>query len=72
MEIVPPPPRQKISDPEELADYRLRKRKQFEDNIRLVLIESETSGWSLVNSFSIYLFLSFVVHGLSVHVLCKL
>ncbi|ODM98053.1 Crooked neck-like protein 1 [Orchesella cincta] len=34
LEIVPPPPKQKISDPEELADYRLRKRKAFEDNIR--------------------------------------
>lgn len=34
LEILPPPPKQKISDPEELADYQLRKRKQFEDNIR--------------------------------------
>ncbi|OQR76768.1 crooked neck protein 1 [Tropilaelaps mercedesae] len=34
LEIVPPPPKQKISDPEELAEYRLRKRKGFEDNIR--------------------------------------
>ncbi|CAG0883503.1 unnamed protein product [Darwinula stevensoni] len=34
LEIVPPPPKQKISDPEELRDYRMRKRKQFEDNIR--------------------------------------
>lgn len=34
LEVVPPPPRQKITDPEELADYRLRKRKEFEDNIR--------------------------------------
>lgn len=34
LEIVPPPPRQKISDPEELQEYRLKKRKAFEDNIR--------------------------------------
>ncbi|XP_014288720.1 protein crooked neck [Halyomorpha halys] len=34
LEIVPPPPKQKISDPEELADYQHRKRKAFEDNIR--------------------------------------
>ncbi|XP_047138151.1 crooked neck-like protein 1 isoform X1 [Hydra vulgaris] len=34
LEIVPPPPKQKISDPDELQDYRLRKRKFFEDNIR--------------------------------------
>ncbi|XP_075225351.1 pre-mRNA splicing factor crn [Lycorma delicatula] len=34
LEIVPPPPKQKISDPEELADYQHRKRRTFEDNIR--------------------------------------
>ncbi|XP_056647749.1 protein crooked neck [Diorhabda sublineata] len=34
LEILPPPPKQKISDPAELADYQLRRRKQFEDNIR--------------------------------------
>lgn len=34
LEIVPAPPKQKISDPDELADYQLRKRKFFEDNIR--------------------------------------
>ncbi|GFU46734.1 crooked neck-like protein 1 [Trichonephila clavipes] len=34
LEILPPPPKQKISDPEELAEYQLRKRKTFEDNIR--------------------------------------
>ncbi|KAH9519430.1 Crooked neck-like protein 1 [Bulinus truncatus] len=34
LELVPPPPKQKISDPDELADYRMRKRKMFEDNIR--------------------------------------
>ena len=34
LERLPPPPRQKVSDPEELADLRLRKRKEFEDNIR--------------------------------------
>ncbi|KAF5190025.1 Pre-mrna-splicing factor clf1 [Thalictrum thalictroides] len=30
------PPKQKITDPTELADYRLRKRKEFEDKIRRV------------------------------------
>ncbi|KAH6926402.1 hypothetical protein HPB50_018109 [Hyalomma asiaticum] len=34
LEILPPPPKQKISDPEELAEYQLRKRKSFEDDIR--------------------------------------
>ncbi|GLV37255.1 crooked neck [Carabus blaptoides fortunei] len=34
LEILPPPPKQKISDPAELADYQHRKRKGFEDNIR--------------------------------------
>lgn len=34
LEILPPPPKQKISDPEELAEYQLRKRKAFEDSIR--------------------------------------
>ncbi|KAF2366623.1 HAT (Half-A-TPR) repeat [Trinorchestia longiramus] len=34
LEIVPPPPRQKIADPEELQEYRLKKRRAFEDNIR--------------------------------------
>lgn len=34
LEILPPPPKQKISDAEELADYQLRKRKSFEDDIR--------------------------------------
>jgi crooked neck len=33
-EAEPKPPKQKITDPEELADYRLRKRKAFEDAIR--------------------------------------
>ena len=28
------PPKQKITDPDELQEYRLRKRKEFEDNIR--------------------------------------
>eukprot|EP00891_Asterochloris_glomerata_P001402 jgi/Astpho2/1402/fgenesh1_pm.00025_%23_10_t len=30
------PPRQKISDPQELAEYRLRKRKEYEDLVRRV------------------------------------
>jgi len=34
LEFVPPPPKQKITDPDELQEYRLRKRKFFEDNIR--------------------------------------
>ena len=34
MEKGPPPPRQKITDPGELADLQLRKRKEFEDNVR--------------------------------------
>lgn len=34
LEILPPPPKQKISDPAELADYQQRKRKAFEDNLR--------------------------------------
>ncbi|KAG7196847.1 hypothetical protein KM043_014010 [Ampulex compressa] len=34
LEILPPPPKQKISDPHELADYQHRKRKAYEDNIR--------------------------------------
>jgi len=34
LEFVPPPPKQKITDPDELQAYRLRKRKAFEDSIR--------------------------------------
>ena len=34
LEIVPAPPKQKIQDTEELKDYQMRKRKEFEDNIR--------------------------------------
>eukprot|EP00058_Branchiostoma_floridae_P021154 XP_002606644.1 hypothetical protein BRAFLDRAFT_57911 [Branchiostoma floridae] len=34
LEVLPPPPKQKISDEEELKEYQLRKRKEFEDNIR--------------------------------------
>ena len=30
------PPTQKITDPEELAEYRLKKRKEFEDTVRRV------------------------------------
>ena len=30
----PKPPKQKITDPDELAEYRTRKRKEFEDGIR--------------------------------------
>ena len=38
-----PPPKQKITDREELAEYRLRKRKEFEDLIRRV--RWNTSVW---------------------------
>ncbi|VDK46769.1 unnamed protein product [Anisakis simplex] len=34
LEIVAPPPKTKISDPEELAEYQRKRRKEFEDNIR--------------------------------------
>uniref|UniRef100_T1GQ08 Pre-mRNA-splicing factor Syf1/CRNKL1-like C-terminal HAT-repeats domain-containing protein n=1 Tax=Megaselia scalaris TaxID=36166 RepID=T1GQ08_MEGSC len=34
LEILPPPPKQKISDAAELADYQQRKRKFFEDGLR--------------------------------------
>ena len=34
LEIVPAPPKQKIQDAEELRDFQMRKRKEFEDNIR--------------------------------------
>ncbi|PIK60198.1 putative crooked neck-like protein 1-like [Apostichopus japonicus] len=34
LEAVPAPPKQKITDPEELQEYKLRKRKEFEDNLR--------------------------------------
>lgn len=34
MKLFFQPPKQKISDPEELADYQHRKRRAFEDNIR--------------------------------------
>jgi len=34
LEIVPPPPKQKIQDEDELKDYQMRKRKGFEDQIR--------------------------------------
>lgn len=34
LEVVPPPPNLKISDTTELKEYQLRKRKEFEDNLR--------------------------------------
>ncbi|XP_058667578.1 crooked neck-like protein 1 [Ammospiza caudacuta] len=34
LELLPPPPQQMITDVEELNDYKLQKRKAFEDNIR--------------------------------------
>lgn len=33
LEVIPPPPKQKISSVAELNDYKLRKRKEFEDNV---------------------------------------
>ena len=43
LEATPAPPKQKISDPEELREYRLTKRKFFEDNIRKN--RSTVSNW---------------------------
>ena len=43
LEIVPPPPKQKIQDAAELADYQLRKRKEHEDAIRKN--RSNMSAW---------------------------
>jgi len=43
LEFVAPPPKQKITDPDELQEYRLRKRKFFEDNIRKN--KSTVSNW---------------------------
>lgn len=34
MELLPPPPKNRISDPEELAEYQRKKRKEYEDGIR--------------------------------------
>jgi crooked neck len=34
LEILPPPPKQKISDPDELADYQHRRRRGYEDSLR--------------------------------------
>jgi crooked neck len=34
LEILAPPPKQKIADQAELAEYQQRKRKTFEDNLR--------------------------------------
>ncbi|KRZ52073.1 Crooked neck-like protein 1 [Trichinella nativa] len=34
LEILPPPPKKKISDPEELKEYQFRRRKEYEDCIR--------------------------------------
>ncbi|XP_048191671.1 crooked neck-like protein 1 [Perognathus longimembris pacificus] len=34
LELRPPPPAQRIADQEELSDYKLRRRKTFEDNLR--------------------------------------
>ena len=34
LESIPPPPKQRIADPDELADYHFKKRKAFEDTLR--------------------------------------
>ncbi|CAD6191828.1 unnamed protein product [Caenorhabditis auriculariae] len=34
LELLPPPPKAKITDPEELAEFQRKKRKEFEDGIR--------------------------------------
>ena len=34
LEIVPAPPKQKIQDEEELADYQMRKRKRLEKRLK--------------------------------------
>lgn len=34
LEYIRPPPKQKISDPDELNEFRLKKRKEYEDHIR--------------------------------------
>lgn len=56
LEILPPPPKQKISDEAELADYQQRKRKTFEDNLRKnrnVSIRSEPIEDIFSQTFSI-------------------
>ena len=34
LELIAPPPKTKITDPEELAEFQRKKRKEFEDGIR--------------------------------------
>lgn len=53
LEILPPPPKQKISDEAELADYQQRKRKTFEDNLRKnrnvsILLISALIIWEII------------------------
>lgn len=43
LEVIAPPPKSKIFDQADLADFQLRKRKEFEDNIRK--IRSNVSYW---------------------------
>lgn len=43
LEIVPPRPVTKITDPEELAEYQRKRRKEFEDNIRKN--RSQVANW---------------------------
>ncbi|ESO00030.1 hypothetical protein HELRODRAFT_185792 [Helobdella robusta] len=63
LELVQPPPKQKISDAAELRDYQMRKRKAFEDNIRknrsvianwLKYASWEESQHALRNARSVY------------------
>lgn len=46
------PPTQKITDPTELAEYRLRKRKEYEDLVRRV--RWNVSVWVKVSSPSLF------------------
>lgn len=52
LEILPPPPKQKISDEAELADYQQRKRKVFEDNLRKD--KSVSFEWSKTLIWKVY------------------
>ena len=50
------PPKQKISSPAELAEYRLRKRKEFEDKVRRV-------RWNQAVWVKVYDFISYMAHA---------
>lgn len=50
------PPKQKISSPAELAEYRLRKRKEFEDKVRRV-------RWNQAVWVKVYGFIYYMAHA---------